>query len=591
MKFSFSKFLFVFVFLIVSFVNIYSQDSAYYAGINLTSPTLVADLEARVRSPFTPYSYTQFRDIYIPGYEAQPVIGSTTLKSVSCAYSGYVLTYTPPFSFNNSTANFSREHTYCQSWWDVPSTSAPYYSDWHFLFLTEQDHANGVRSNYPLGDVTGTVSSSFLLCKQGQGTTSSGIGTVFEPRQGDKGDAARGLLYMVLMYDQNGSDGNWNIKWLNQTKGIPQDYATLVNWSNQDPPDKWEIERNNYIVSYTKNRNPFVDHPEYLKYVSMYDMTKLSPIFAAEPTNQVGSFTSSVSGNSITVNWTNPGGAQTPSGYLIQAYNADNYFLPIDGESYPDSLAFTYGKGEVNITNDGTTSYTFNGLAFSTAYYFTIYSYNGDGALRNYKTLGFLRTNATTSAVAPVELVSFTASEQFNAVTLNWRTATEQNNNGFDIERGNIKNSGGDIIYSKIGFIKGSGNSNSYKEYTFTDKPAVSGKYYYRLIQNDNNGDFKMSDAVEVNFKPAVKGYYLDQNYPNPFNPSTIISYTVPSSSNVKITIFNTLGQSVRILENEHKEAGTYQITFDAGNLNSGTYFYKIEAGEFSQTKKMCLVK
>jgi endonuclease I len=591
MKLSFSKLLFLLAFFLVPFTNIFPQDSAYYAGINLDSPTLVADLEARVRSPFTSYSYSQYRDIYIPGYEAQPVIGSTTLRSVSCAYSGYVLTYTPPFSFNNSTANFSREHTYCQSWWDVPSTSAPYYSDWHFLFLTEQDHANGVRSNYPLGDVTGTVTSSFLLCKQGPGITSSGTGTVFEPRQGDKGDAARGLLYMVLMYNQNGSDGNWNIKWLNQTKGIPQDYATLVRWSNQDPPDKWEIERNNYIASYYMNRNPFVDHPEYLKYVSMYDMTKLNPVFAAEPTNQVSGLTATAYGNSITVNWTNPGGTQLPSGYLLLAYNYDNYFYPIDGEIYPDSLGFTYNKAEVNIANDGTTSYTFGNLALSTQYYFTMYSYNGNDSLRNYKLFGMQRANATTSAVTPVDLVSFTASGQFNTVTLNWKTATEQDNNGFDIERGNAKNSEGDIVYNKIGFVNGSGTSNSYKLYSFTDKPAVSGKYYYRLKQIDNNGSFKISDVVAVNFNPLVKGYYLDQNFPNPFNPSTIISYTVPNASNVKITIFNTLGQSVKVLENVYKEAGTYQISFDAGNLNSGTYFYKIEAGEFSQTRKMCLIK
>jgi hypothetical protein len=323
----------------------------------------------------------------------------------------------------------------------------------------------------------------------------------------------------------------------------------------------------------------------------MYDMTKLNPTFATEPTNQVSGLNTTVSGNAITVNWTNPSGAQLPSGYLLVAYNYDNYFYPVDGETYPDSLTFPYGNAEVNIVNDGTTSYTFGNLALSTQYYFTMFAYNGNDSLRNYKLYGMQRTNAVTSGIAPVDLVSFTASEQSNTVTLNWKTATEQNNNGFDIERGNTKNSAGDVVYSTIGLVKGSGNSNSYKEYTFTDKPAASGKYYYRLKQNDNNGDFKMSNTVEVNFKPVVKGYYLDQNYPNPFNPSTIFSYTVPSSSNVKITIFNTLGQSVRVLENEYKDAGTYQITFDAGNLNSGTYFYKIEAGEFSQTRKMCLVK
>ncbi len=151
---------------------------------------------------------------------------------------------------------------------------------------------------------------------------------------------------------------------------------------------------------------------------------------------------------------------------------------------------------------------------------------------------GMPRTNATTSSTVPVELVSFTASEFNNSIMLNWKTATEQNNNGFDIERGSEKNSAGEIVYNKIGFVKGAGTSSSYKQYSFTDKPEFSGKYYYRLKQNDFDGTYKLGNAIEVSFKPLVKGYYLDQNYPNPFNPSTIISYTVPNSSNVKITVF-----------------------------------------------------
>ena len=584
---SFSKFLFVSAFLIITFTNIFSQDSSYYSGISLSSSTLVADLEARVRSPFTSRTYSEFRDIYIPGYDAQPVTGSTTQKIVTCCYSGFTYTYTPPFAFGTL---MSREHTYCQSWWTVASTSNPYYSDFHHLFLTEQPHVNGIRGNNPLGDVTGTATSSFDLCKQGPGVTSSGTGTVFEPRAVDKGDAARGMLYMVLMYDNNGAYGSWNIKGLN-SRSVPQDYATLVRWSNQDPPDKWEIERNIYIASLQGNRNPFVDHPEYLKWVSMYDMTKLSPTFAVEPTNQVTGVSATPSGNTITVNWTNPTGTQTPSGYLILAYNYDNYFYPVDGEVYPDSLTFPYGHAEVSVPNDGRTSYTFTGLSLSTQYYFTMFAYNGNDSLRNYKIYGMPRTSATTSATAPVELVSFTAAAANNAINLNWKTATEQNNNGFNIERGSAKNSNGDIIYNIVGFIKGAGNSNSYKEYSFTDNPSAPGIYYYRLKQNDIDGSCKLSDAIEINYKPVVKGYYLDQNYPNPFNPSTIISYTVPKTSNVKITIFNTLGQMVRVLANEQKDAGTYQLSFDAGNLNSGTYFYKIEAGEYSQTRKMCLIK
>ena len=186
----------------------------------------------------------------------------------------------------------------------------------------------------------------------------------------------------------------------------------------------------------------------------------------------------------------------------------------------------------------------------------------------------------------PVELSSFTARMNGNAVVLNWKTATEQNNNIFEIER-----SSNGSTWVKIGSVQGSGNSNTAKSYSFTDsKLSNTGKYSYRLKQVDNSGSFKYSNVTEVNYTvPTV--FSLSQNYPNPFNPNTIISYSLPQASNVKLSVYNALGQMVKVLENESKEAGTYNISFNASELSSGIYFYKIEAGQFSQTRKMMLVK
>jgi hypothetical protein len=111
------------------------------------------------------------------------------------------------------------------------------------------------------------------------------------------------------------------------------------------------------------------------------------------------------------------------------------------------------------------------------------------------------------------------------------------------------------------------------------------------LKQIDNNGTFKYNSPVEVNFKPLVKGYYLEQNYPNPFNPGTTIAYSLPEASFVKLSVLNTLGQQVKIVEYIYKNAGNYKVTLNASDLNSGIYFYKIEAGQFSQIRKMILVK
>jgi hypothetical protein len=568
----------------------FSQDTAYYSTVSVTSPTFPADLEARVRSPFTSRTYSEYRDILIPNYESTPT-GVGTQRSVSCAYSGYTVVYTPPLVkpfFDFQGLDFSREHTYCQSWWNVASTTNPYYSDFHHLFLTEQNNANGMRGNYPLGDCA-TVTKSYLECKEGLNSVGQ---TVFEPRAGDKGDAARGMMYMVVMYDQNGAYGNWSFKWLNETKipSTPQDVQTLLNWSKQDPPDRWEVERNNYIASLQLNRNPFVDHPEYLKYINLYDMSKLNPVFSPEPTYQVSNFTAVPNGQSITVSWTNPSGGQLPSGYLLQAYNVNNYFIPCDGDVYPDSTDLSTGKALVNIPYSSNQSYTFNNLSLGTQYYFTIYSYNGTDTLINYKIDGKQRAN-TTISVTPVELVSFTASVDKNNISLKWNTATEINNTGFYVERGSINNSNGETIFSQIGFVKGAGNSTIPSNYSFSDKLSNPGIYYYRLKQIDNNGSFKYNSPVEVNFQQIVNGYYLGQNYPNPFNPSTIIAYSLPQASNVKLSVFNALGQQVKVVENVYKNAGNYQVTLNATDLNSGIYFYKIEAGKFSQIRKMILVK
>ena len=85
--------------------------------------------------------------------------------------------------------------------------------------------------------------------------------------------------------------------------------------------------------------------------------------------------------------------------------------------------------------------------------------------------------------------------------------------------------------------------------------------------------------------------FELSQNYPNPFNPSTTIRYSLPVTSNVKLSVFNILGEEVQILVNETKEAGIYTINFNASQLNSGIYFYKLVMRNFFWVKKMSLIR
>jgi hypothetical protein len=99
-----------------------------------------------------------------------------------------------------------------------------------------------------------------------------------------------------------------------------------------------------------------------------------------------------------------------------------------------------------------------------------------------------------------------------------------------------------------------------------------------------------MEDGIN-NEKLIPNEYRLNQNYPNPFNPNTVISYSLPSASYVKLVLYNTLGQTIKVAVNGFKNAGNYSINFNASNLPSGIYFYKLEAGQFSQIKKMMLIK
>jgi N-acetylneuraminic acid mutarotase len=187
----------------------------------------------------------------------------------------------------------------------------------------------------------------------------------------------------------------------------------------------------------------------------------------------------------------------------------------------------------------------------------------------------------------PVELNSFSALVIGTKVNLRWMTETEVNNYGFEILRFAQNDKLG---WTKIGFVEGNGNSNSPKHYSFEDKNQTTGKYSYRLKQIDTDGKFEYSKVIEVDLGSPMK-YELSQNYPNPFNPTTTIQFSLPESGNVKLILYNTLGQEVRVIVDEYKESGTHIINFDASGLNSGIYVYKLEANGFTRTCKMTLIK
>ena len=209
-------------------------------------------------------------------------------------------------------------------------------------------------------------------------------------------------------------------------------------------------------------------------------------------------------------------------------------------------------------------------------------------------------------APLPVELISFDAEVNQAKVNLKWKTATELNNYGFEIERriNSEQSEENNQVWKKVGFVEGSGNSISPNEYSFIDKnPNGGSEFDYRLKQIDKDGSFKYSDVINVKVIPSQ--YMLFQNYPNPFNPSTKIRYSIPSTSieavhpdklgqvapSVQLKVYDILGREVTTLVNKNQQPGNYEVEFNASQLSSGVYFYKLKAGNYTSIKKMILLR
>ena len=202
-----------------------------------------------------------------------------------------------------------------------------------------------------------------------------------------------------------------------------------------------------------------------------------------------------------------------------------------------------------------------------------------------------------TSIVVPVELLSFSSSVTANVVTLQWSTATELNNLGFEIERSRNKTD-----WQLVGFREGNGSTTEPQQYSYSDYliNIEFSKFYYRLKQIDFSGSFEYSYMVEVQLLPTE--FSLSQNYPNPFNPTTKIKFEIPPQQNpllggdyrgglITLKVYDVLGNEIATLVNEEKPAGNYEVDFDANGLTSGIYFYKLQTEKYSSIKKMIYLK
>lgn len=273
----------------------------------------------------------------------------------------------------------------------------------------------------------------------------------------------------------------------------------------------------------------------------------------------------------VVLNWTDNSIAE--SGFYIERKNGDT--LSVDPFVVIDSVG-------ANIT-----TYFDGGRTPNTTYTYRVQAFNEYG-------VSAYSNEVTATTIVPVELTSFAANVSNQQITLSWITATELNNNGFEIERKL------DGEWQKISFIKGNGTTTEESKYIYNDQfkyQSYQGTVQYRLKQIDFDGTYTYSKAISVEVDFTPKEYTLYQNYPNPFNPSTTIKFALPFDSKVRIVVYNILGEQVDLILDQVKETGYHNVNFNAASLTSGIYIYSIEAKSidglknFSSVKKMMLIK
>jgi len=183
----------------------------------------------------------------------------------------------------------------------------------------------------------------------------------------------------------------------------------------------------------------------------------------------------------------------------------------------------------------------------------------------------------------PVTLTDLKAVAKENDIEVTWKTQSEQNNKGFEVQRSIDGTS-----WSPIGFVNGAGQSASTINYSYTDKNLVAGIYYYRLRQVDLDEKFTYSSVVSAEIKTSA-ALVLYQNTPNPFAQKTSIRFDLPKAGKIRLAVFDVHGREIKVLVNDVKQSGTHIISFEPTSLSSGIYYYRLTTENGSAVKKMIL--
>jgi len=361
------KYVVTIVFVFVSFFCFAQIPAGYYDSADgLTGDTLKTVLHNIIKG-HTELSYAAVKEALKDTDE-----DTANPNNVICLYSGWSYAKT---EFGNGSEQWNREHVWSKSHGNFGNTP-PCGTDLHHLRPADAS-VNSAKNNRDF-DYGATQ------YVDGSGTTDCYYSTdIWEPRDEVKGDVARMIFYMATRYE--GDTGEPDLEVVDYVNTSPNNepyygkLSTLIAWNAADPVDDWERNRNNIIYyDYQNNRNPFIDHPEYVN--------AIWGGVVAEPSNHVTSFqVAGTTGTTITLTWNDNDGAVPAGDYLIKINTSGTFVTPVDGTPELNDTDVTDGEGQYNVAH-GIENYTWTGLTPNTVYYFVIYPYTNLGVNINFKT-------------------------------------------------------------------------------------------------------------------------------------------------------------------------------------------------------------
>ncbi|MCB5247571.1 MAG: endonuclease [Candidatus Cloacimonetes bacterium] len=467
--------------------------------------------------------------------------------------------------------DWNKEHTWSKSHGDFGET-APAGTDLHNLRPCDSS-INSSKSNKDFavgGDpVTDNSPPPGYTSYTGCYTTTD----TWEPRDEDKGDTARIIMYMAVRYEGDDFSSSANVDleivdhvYTDAGQNLPYygKLATLLQWHIQDPPDTWELGRNDRIEERQGNRNPFIDRPDFATRI-----WAPCPLYAENLTQ-----------NSFTAHWSTP-------------IDASSYFLQV----VTDTIYVSSVSGYENLDVDLVNQYDVTGLAAAGTYYFRLRSFFED----DYSMYSpFYRVDLEDPL--PVELAGFTATISVdNHVNLLWVTQSETGVQGFYVFRGLSDNLNNAILASPL---IAATNSSQQQSYVFTDTGLESdGIYYYWLQNMDLDGGSAWHGPISIDYSANPTQHQqiplltsLDAIYPNPFNPQASIPFSLAAGGPVSIRIYDVRGRLVRSFDLGELESGRHQSSWDGFDSSgspcpTGLYFIRMATREGTFSRKAMLVK